>query len=97
MENNAGSIVQSSWFGLLPFCVLTTLLKSSNLEVRELDLFLAVVEWCKQQKDTITDDDVKSLFQQIRYPLIQKDDLIEKVHPTNMADPDLYKAALEYH
>ena len=21
----------------------------------------------------------------------------EKVHPTNMADPDLYKAALEYH
>jgi len=58
---------------------------------------LAVVEWCKQQKDTITDGDVKSLFQQIRYPLIQEDDLIEKVHPTNMADPDLYKAALKYH
>jgi len=97
MENNAGSIVYSLWFGCLPFSVLTMFVKSSNLEVRELDLFLAIVEWCKQHNDAISDDDVKSLFQHIRYPLMQKNDLIEKVRPTYMADPDLYKAALEYH
>ena len=97
MENNASITVHSSWFGSLPFSVLTMLVKSSNLEVKELDLFQAVVEWCKQQKETVSDDDVNSLFQQIRYPLMRKEDLIEKVHPTNMADPDLYKAALEYH
>jgi len=75
------------------------LVKSPILEVRELDLFLAIVERCKQDNDAISDDDVKLLFQHIRYPLImiQKNDLIKKVHPTNMADPDLYKAALEYH
>ena len=96
MVNNAG-VVQSLWFCYLPFPIPTIFVKSSDLEVRELDLFLVVVDWCKQQKDTISDDDVKSLFRQIRYPLIQKNDLVEKVHPTSMADPDLYKAAIEYH
>ena len=41
--------------------------------------------------------DIKSLFELIRYPLIRTIDLIEGVHPTNMTDPDLYKATLEYH
>jgi len=59
-------------------------------------LFEAVVQWCKEQKDELSSSDIKSVFAQIRYPLKTKDDLIEKVHPTNMADPDPYKAALEY-
>ena len=97
MENSAASVIQTSWFTSLPLSVLTMFVKSPNLEVRKLNLFLAIDEWYKQQKDTVSSDEIKSLFQQIRYPLIQKNDLIKKVHPTNMADPDLYKAALEYH
>jgi len=97
MENHAKDVVNSSEFNSLPLDVLGTFVKSSHLEIREVELFMAVVEWCKQQNDTKADNDVKSLFQQIRYPLIQKNDLIEKVHPTNMADLDLYKAALQYY
>ena len=97
MVDNAEKVVNSTGFGSLPLVALATFVKSSDLEVRELNLFFAIIEWCKQQNGTISEDDAKSLFQQIRYPLIQKKDLIEKVHPTNMADPDLYKAALKYH
>ena len=80
-----------------PLPAIVAFLKSSNLEVFELDLFLGIVEWYELQKDMLNSDDIKSLFKLIRYPLIQKKDLVEKVHPTNMADPVLYKAALEYH
>ena len=48
IENNIEEITDGSWFGTLPLSVLTMLVKSSCLEVRELDLFLAVVEWCKR-------------------------------------------------
>ena len=96
IEIHIEEVIDCSWFGSLPLSVLTVLVKSSNLEVRELDLFLAVAEWCKQQHNG-NDDDIKPLFKQIRYPLIPRSHLIEKVLPTNMADPDLYKAALEYH
>ena len=84
-------------FHSLPLPATCAFLNSSDLDVWKLDLFMVLVKWHKQHKNTISSDDVKSLFQQIRYPLIKKNDLIEKVHPTNMADPDLYKAALEYH
>ena len=97
MENYATSVIQISWFTSLPLSILTMFVKSPNLEVRELNLFLAIVKWYKQQKDTISDEDAKSLFQNIRYPLIQKSDLVEQVYPTSMADLNLYKAALEYH
>jgi len=97
IEDHAINIVHYPRFSSLPFSVVTAFVKSPYLEVKELELFLAVVEWHKLQKITISNDDIKLLFQQIRYPLIQKNDLVEKVHPTNMADPDLYKAALEYH
>jgi len=80
-----------------PLPAIVAFLKSSDLDVCELDLFLSIVLWCENQKDLLNPDDIKSVFELIRYPLIQKDHLIEKVHPTNMADPDLYKAALEYH
>ena len=81
----------------IPLPVLIMFLKSDELDVLELKLFLGVARWCEQQKSTLSSNDIKSLFELIRYPLIRKVDLIEKVHPTNMADPDLYKVALEYH
>ena len=81
----------------LPLSVLITFLKSDELDVYELNLFLGVVRWCEQQKNTLNHSDIKSIFALIRYPLIRKADLIKKVHPTNMADLDLYRAALQYH
>ena len=59
-------------------------------------MFLAVAKWSKHQQDKLSEDDIKSVFKQIRYPLIWKSDLLNNVFPTGMADPDLYKAALKY-
>ena len=97
IEDNINEIIQGEEFTALPYTVLNDVMSSSDLEVRELDLFFAVVEWSKRQKDNLPEEEIKEVFRQIRYPLIQVDGLLDKVRPTNMADPDLYKAALEYH
>ena len=97
MESNANKVMQSSEFNILPLRMLLDFVKSSNLEVREIDLFLAVAKWLKHQENEISADDKKQVFQSIRYPLIRLSDLIEKVRPTKLADQALYTAALEYH
>jgi len=97
METNADEIICTSEFLSLPLPVMTTFMESSNLEVKEIDLFLALVKWHSHQGDDLPKDDVETIFQKIRYPLISVIDLLDKVRPTNLADPDHYKAALEYH
>ena len=97
MECNVYEICRFNSGKPIPLPLLVAFLTSSDIEASELFLFLTVVDLCEMQKDVLSADDIKQIFQHIRYPLIQKNDLIEKVHPTNMADPDLYKAALEYH
>jgi len=99
MEENAYEIIKGTEFTSLPFEAMTMFVSSSNLEVRELDLFIAVLQWscAKHQKGNLTEEEFQKLLKLIRYPLMQVSDLLEKVRPTNMADADLYRAALEYH
>ena len=97
MEAKASEIIYTSEFLSLPLPVLTTFMESSNLDVKEIDLFLALVKWHNHQGDLLAEDEVKNIFQKIRYPLISVVDLLDKVRVANLADPDLYKAALEYH
>ena len=97
IEDHITEIICGKEFTDLPYMALKDIMSSPELEVRELDLFFAVVEWSKQQKANLPEEEIKEIFRLIRYPLIQVDDLLDKVRPTNMADPDLYKAALEYH
>ena len=84
-------------FNSEPLPLIVAFLKSSNLEVREVDLFLAAVEWCKRQKQKPTINETESIFKNIRYPLISKTDLLERVKTTNMANNNLCEAALDYH
>ena len=84
-------------FNSEPLPLIVAFIKSSKLEVREVDLFRAAVEWCKRQKKRPTTDDTKSIFENVRYPLIGKADLLETVKSTKLADSNLCKAALEYH
>jgi len=97
METKANAIICTSEFLNLPLPVMATFMESSNLEVKEIDLFLALVKWHSHQGDALSEDEVKNLFQKIHYPLISVIDLLDKVRPTNLAVPDLYTAALEYH
>lgn len=97
MEINADKVIYTLEFHTLPVRMILAFVKSSNLEVSEIDLFLAVTKWLEHQETKISADDKKQVFQSIRYPLIRLSDLIEKVRPTKLADQVLYTAALEYH
>ena len=97
MYLNAYKIIEEASFKSLPSDLLLKFCESSDLRVREIQLFLAVVDWGLHQKANITDDIIKKVLQQIRYPLISASDLLEKVHPTKLADLILYTAALDFH
>ena len=96
MYTNANKLVRSSGFYSLPAEVVLMLCKSSDLDIKEIDLFLALVDWHSHQSE-VSEDVVKAIFQEVRYPLISKDDLYNKVRPTKVADSSLYTAALEYY
>ena len=96
IEANTKAVVFAVGFLSLRLTIVLAIVKSSQLKVGELDLFLAVIKWSKHQQDKLSEDDIKSVFKQIRYPIIWKNDLLKHVSPTNMADPVLLKAALKF-
>ena len=97
MDGNAHELVTASNFSSLPAEVVLKICQSSDLDIKEVELFLALVEWYNHKKSEVSEDAVRCIFQEVRYPLISRDDLYDKVRPTKMADGDLYIAALEYH
>ena len=88
-------IIHSPGFTQLPVQCIIEMCGSSEICVKEVDLFIAIKEWIKHQ-DSLPEDTLKNILQLIRYPLICASDLIEKVNPTGLVDPSLYQAALEY-
>ena len=96
MEINADKVIHSLEFTTLPLPMILAFVKSSDLEVREVDLFLAVANWFRHQENVLSADDKKQVFQLIRYPLMSLNDLVEKVRPSKLADQNFYTAALEY-
>ena len=88
-------IIHSPGFIQLPVQCIIEMCGSSEICVKEVDLFIAIKEWIKHQ-DSLPEDTRKNILQLIRYPLICASDLIEKVNPTGLVDPPLYQAALDY-
>ena len=97
MYSKAYKVIKGASFKTLPSELMLKFCQSSDLCIKEINLFVAVVEWCQHQKTNIPDDIIKTVLQQIRYPLISVSDLLEKVRPTKFADTVLYTSALEYH
>ena len=97
MYFHADKIIKKAHFKALPSELMLKFCQSSDLHVKEVSLFLATTEWCQHQKSNVSDDTIKSVLQQIRYPLISITDLLEKVRPTKYADAILYTLALEFH
>ena len=97
MHDQADEVVRHESFNSLSSEVILLFCKSSDLKIREIDLFTGVAKWYEHNQDQVPENVVKSIFQEIRYPLIPKVDLVNIVRPTKMADPSLYTAALEYH
>ena len=97
MYSNAYTVIRNAAFKSLPSELMLRFCQSSDLCVKEIHLFLAVIEWCQCQQNKLSDDTINNVLQQIRYPLISISDLISKVHPTKVADSILYKTALKFH
>ena len=97
MYTNASEITEDPQFDTLSHEVVLEFCKSSELNIKEIKLFLAVNQWYQSNKAELSEAIVESIFQQIRYPLISKTDLYDKVRQTKMANSSLYTAALEYH
>ena len=62
MEVNAGKIINSPWSNTLPLHTILAYVKSSNLEIRENDLFLAVARCYEHQEDVLSADDKKQII-----------------------------------
>ena len=97
MYSNADKVIKGESFKTLSSELMLKFCQSSDLCVKEINLFVAVVEWCQHQKANTPDETIKIVLQQIRYPLISVSDLLEKVRPTKFADSVLYTSALEFH
>jgi len=93
---NASDVIQDPDFIKLSHEVVLEFCKSSDLNVSEIDLFLAVCEWQKHNQK-VARAVIKNIFREIRYPLIPNVDLVSQVAPTEMADSSLYITALEFH
>ena len=93
---NAKDMVRDPNFSKLPEKIVLDFCKSSELNISEIDLFLAVVDWQKHNKK-VTKAVAKNVLREIRYPLISNIDLVTKVASTGLVDQTLYTAALEYH
>jgi len=88
-------IIHTPEFKYLPVQSVTEICNSSEIHVKEINLFLAIKEWISYQ-DPSEEDTIKNILKLIRYPLICADDLMEKVSPTALVDQHLYKEALNY-
>ena len=97
MYSNAHKVVEGASFKTLPSELMLKFCQSSDLCIKEINLFIAVTKWYQHQKMNIPDIAVKTILQQIRYPLISISDLLEKVRPSELADSILYTSALEFH
>jgi len=92
---HAVDMIRSPQFKELPTEVLFAFFESSEVHAKEIELFTAAIEWYQHQEDITGACD--GLLGLIRYPLISKDDLLDKVRPVQEKDMALYTAALEYH
>ena len=97
MYSNAYNVTKDPSFKNMPSELMLKFCQSSDLCIREIDLFTAAIEWYRHHKANLSDKTIKKIFQQIRYPLIPVSDLLEKVRPTKIADSTLYTLALEFH
>jgi len=96
LETNISKIINFEEFNTLPAEFLLQVCNSSELYIKELDLFLGVTKWYNYQQYNLSQNTARDIFKAIRYPLMFASDLLEKVGPLNMTDADLYRPALAY-
>jgi len=88
IEENAKAVITSDGFTDLSKSRLIVLLHSSDLKIKELDLWQSVVRWAKAECKRNKNDDLKSalngVIEHIRFPLFNVGELSTYVIPLNV-------------
>lgn len=91
MDLNATKVLQHETFRELSKESLEVILKRDSFFAPEVQIFVAVNEWCKQN----THIDIASVVSYVRLPLMHLEDLLQVVRPSGILEPDRLLDAIE--
>ncbi|XP_011197405.1 BTB/POZ domain-containing protein 9 isoform X1 [Bactrocera dorsalis] len=91
MDRNAALILQHESFKALSMESLKEVLRRDSFFAPEVDIFLAVWEWCKNH----TNINIDSVVSYVRLPLMKLEDLLQTVRPSGILDADKLLDAIQ--
>uniref|UniRef100_A0A1I8M4A6 BTB/POZ domain-containing protein 9 n=1 Tax=Musca domestica TaxID=7370 RepID=A0A1I8M4A6_MUSDO len=91
MDRNAADILQHDSFKSLSKESLEEVLRRDSFFAPEVQIFIAVWEWCKHNPNV----DIKSVVSFVRLPLMNLEDLLHVVRPSGILNPDKLLDAIE--
>lgn len=91
MDRNAVDILQQESFKNLSKESLEEVLRRDSFFAPEVQIFLAVWEWCKYNKNV----ELQSVVSYVRLPLMNLEHLLQVVRPSGILDPDKLLDAIE--
>ncbi|XP_039961038.1 BTB/POZ domain-containing protein 9 [Bactrocera neohumeralis] len=91
MDRNAALILQHESFKALSMESLKEILRRDSFFAPEVDIFLAVWEWCKNH----TNINIDSVVSFVRLPLMKLEDLLQTVRPSGILDADKLLDAIQ--
>nr|XP_014103739.1 BTB/POZ domain-containing protein 9 isoform X1 [Bactrocera oleae] len=91
MDRNATVLLQHESFRALSMESLKEVLRRDSFFAPEVDIFLAVWEWCKNH----TNINIDSVVSYVRLPLMKLEDLLQVVRPSGILDADKLLDAIQ--
>ncbi|XP_065364039.1 BTB/POZ domain-containing protein 9 [Calliphora vicina] len=91
MDRNAADILQQESFKNLSKESLQEVLRRDSFFAPEVQIFVAVWEWCKHNKNV----DIQSVVSYVRLPLMNLEHLLQVVRPSGILEPDKLLDAIE--
>uniref|UniRef100_A0A0A1X880 BTB/POZ domain-containing protein 9 n=1 Tax=Zeugodacus cucurbitae TaxID=28588 RepID=A0A0A1X880_ZEUCU len=91
MDRNAALILEHESFSALSMESLKEVLRRDSFFAPEVEIFLAVWEWCKSH----TNINIDSVVSYVRLPLMKLEDLLQVVRPSGILDADKLLDAIQ--
>ncbi|XP_017481265.1 PREDICTED: BTB/POZ domain-containing protein 9 isoform X1 [Rhagoletis zephyria] len=91
MDRNATDILQHESFRALSEESLEEVLRRDSFFAPEVEIFLAVWEWCKYHSNI----NIDSVVSYVRLPLMNLEDLLQVVRPSGILEPDKLLDAIQ--
>ncbi|XP_058120656.1 BTB/POZ domain-containing protein 9 [Anopheles ziemanni] len=88
VDRNATEILKHETFFNLSLDSLVCLLQRDSFFATEVNIFQAVFDWCRANKESLKNDDISSVVGRVRFSLMSVDELLTVVRPSGILDPD---------